>query len=105
MEYRMSVGVPEDAEPGKARPSGFVQRELERLAAALREPQPPDRYCALYAAQQALCWALEPGGYAAPSEVIENGLVQPLTGTQEGSADCSADLRRSASSGTCSRTG
>jgi hypothetical protein len=78
MEYRMPIGYPEEADPGTSTPVGFVQRELDRIAIALQEPQPPERYCALYAAQQALRWALEPGGYQAPSEVILDGLVQPL---------------------------
>lgn len=62
---------------------GFVARELERIAVALQGPQPPKRYCELYAAQQALSWSLDPLNYAAPTEVIVGGFVQPLiTGTQ-----------------------
>jgi hypothetical protein len=78
MEYQLPIGYPSDSEPKEPGTTGFIQRELERLAADLREPQPPERYCALYAARQALVWAMEPGGYAAPSKVIESGAVQPL---------------------------
>lgn len=97
MEYRMALGVPEEGEPGEERPAGFIQRELARLRDALHETQTEEGYRALYAAQQALSWALEPGGYASPSDVIEKDLIQPLRGIQEGSADCSAVLRRSGS--------
>jgi hypothetical protein len=72
---------------------GFVSRELARLEAALREPQTEERYCQLYAAQQALAWATEPVGFATPYETILRGRIQPLTGTLEGSEDCSAEAR------------
>ena len=62
---------------------GFVARELDRLAVALREPQPPKRYVELYAAQQALSWSLDPENFASPLQTIQDGKVQPLTdGTQ-----------------------
>lgn len=94
----MAIGMPDGSDPETRSGIGFVQRELQRLAAALREPQPAERYCQLYAAQQALSWALEPGGYASPSETIENGLVQPLRAdTLEDSGDYSAVPRRSPS--------
>jgi hypothetical protein len=105
MEYSTKLTRPEENYSGDPLPAGFIRRELERLSAALSQRQTTEQYCALYAAQQALCWALEPGGFAAPSEVVENGLVQPLRGTLEDSGDCSADRRRSPSSGTCSRIG
>ena len=60
---------------------GFVARELDRLAEALREPQPPKRYGELYAAQQALCWALDPEHYKGPTATIVTGLVQAPTDT------------------------
>lgn len=66
---------------------GFVTRELERLAVALREPQPPKRYCELYAAQQALSWSLDPLGYAAPHDVIVGGMVQPLRDDRSDTGD------------------
>ena len=59
---------------------GFVERELNRIEAALRQPQSGNAYIELYAAQQALVWALEPTGFASPYKMI--------TGTQAGSADC-----------------
>jgi hypothetical protein len=59
---------------------GFIDRELTRIATALREPRSGDEYRQLYAAQQALSWTLEPTGYKAPFEQILN--------TEEGSKDC-----------------
>lgn len=77
----------------------FIERELARIERALREPQSDEHYCQLYAAQQALAWALEPEGFARPSNVIAGGLVMPFTfsGTPAASGDCSADLHRFAS--------
>ena len=49
---------------------GFIQRELALLECALRTPQAPDVYAQLYAAQQALAWAMEPGGFASPAVMI-----------------------------------
>lgn len=67
----------------------FVQHELERLEIALREPQPDERYCQLYAAMTALAWALEPTVIASPFDAITSGRVQPLTNTAADSEDCS----------------
>jgi hypothetical protein len=66
-------------------PIGFVQRELDRIAIALRQAPNPECYARLYAAQQALSWALEPTGFAAPFTVI--------TGTPASSEDCSETPR------------
>jgi hypothetical protein len=63
----------------------FIQRELDRIGAALQQPQLSNRYAELYAAQQALSWAAEPTGFASPASM--------LMGIQEGSADCSDALR------------
>ena len=48
----------------------FVQREIERVGAALSVPQSTTRYLELYAAQQALMWALEPIGFKPPYDMI-----------------------------------
>jgi hypothetical protein len=48
----------------------FIQRELERVGAALMQPQPSDHYAELYAVQQALLWALEPEGFKSPYDMI-----------------------------------
>ena len=45
---------------------GFIQRELDRIANALREPQSETVYNHLYGAQQALAWVMEPDGFAGP---------------------------------------
>jgi hypothetical protein len=64
--------------------TGFVQRELTRIAIALREASDPERYAQLYAAQQALSWALEPTGFASPFESI-------MVDTQATPASCSGE--------------
>ena len=55
-----------------------VRAELHRIAVALRDGQRPECYRELYAAQQALCWALEPNGAAPPFDVIM-GIHEPTT--------------------------
>jgi hypothetical protein len=62
-----------------------VQRELDRIANALREPQPPKRYVELYAAQQALSWSIDPENFASPLVTIQEGRIMPLNeGTPAG---------------------
>jgi hypothetical protein len=75
----------------------FVQRELARIERALHAPNSGERYGQLYAAQQALTWALDPESVATPLKVIDGGLVTPPTGTPEGSGDCSRVPDHSAS--------
>lgn len=75
----------------------FIQRELDRIGEALRAAPEGNQYAQLYAAQQALAWATEPNGYAAPSML--------LMGIPAGSRDCSAHLHPTPSSDTCSRIG
>lgn len=58
----------------------FVNRELERISVALGEPRSAEQNAQLYAAQQALSWALEPTGFKAPFQMIMS--------TAEGSEDC-----------------
>lgn len=60
----------------------FIQREIDRIRADLIV-NPDQRE--LYAAQQALCWALEPGGVRAPYAMI--------MGIEEAPEDCSAQRR------------
>lgn len=48
----------------------FIQRELDKIEKALHEPQHKDKYDQLYAAQQALAWALEPQGFRNPYNTI-----------------------------------
>ena len=59
----------------------FIQREIDRLNAEIIPGTP--NHDSLYAAQQALAWALEPSGIKSPYEMI--------MGIQEGSEDCLAD--------------
>ena len=62
---------------------GFIARELRRISADLRRFNEADeKYQRLYAAQQALSWALEPNGFKSPYDLI--------MGTPEGSKDCPA---------------
>lgn len=69
---------------------GFMQRELDRIAVALREESiSPERYARLYGAQQSLSWALEPIGFRSPYDWAMDIPVEP--------ADCSATPRPPAS--------
>ncbi len=66
----------------------FVQRELSAISTALIDENNAGKRAELYAAQQALAWALEPSGYKRPlSTVLRNN----LKGTPEDSTDYSAD--------------
>ena len=57
-----------------------MQAEADRIAVALRKPNvAPDVYCQLYAAQQALCWAIDPEMAGAPLKVIMTGKVYAPT--------------------------
>ena len=83
------------------RPINSARRELERIERALRDPQTDERYCQLYAAQQALAWAINPSGFASPYATIQRGLIRPLSDIQEGSGGCPALRRPPQSSDTC----
>jgi hypothetical protein len=48
----------------------FIQRELDRLAVALQESHTAELHAQLYTASQALSWALEPGGFKYPYDMI-----------------------------------
>lgn len=61
-----------------------VELELKRIGERLVGPLPLE-HAALYAAQQALAWAMNPQGFASPYAMI--------TGIREGSEDCLADSR------------
>ncbi len=60
----------------------FLQREYERLNAALRDRKNANKHDLLYAAQQAIAWASDPGSYKSPLDLIR--------GTPADSEDCSA---------------
>lgn len=62
-----------------------VDDELRRIGIALQEGPDAKGYAELYAAQQALSWALDPAGFRSPFATIK--------GIQEAPADCSADPR------------
>lgn len=70
---------------------GFLEREMDRIRAALLEKPDEPGYDLLYAAQQALAWATDPQNFKAPYDL--------LMGIQEGSKDCSARSRLPESSG------
>jgi hypothetical protein len=62
---------------------GFVARELSRITVSLGRLKESDtKYQQLYAAQQALSWAIEPNGFKSPYDLI--------MGTPEGAKDCPA---------------
>ena len=69
---------------------GFVERECSRIEAALQKADPDGvEWKQLHVAQQALKWATEPQGFAAPLDMIEGRSGHAVTGTLEGTADCS----------------
>lgn len=69
----------------------FIQRELDRIGAALTQPQPGPHYAELYAAQQALLWAQEPEGFKSPYAML-------VMDTLGDSGDCPARTDHSPSS-------
>ncbi len=87
--------------------SDALRDEIEKIEVALREPQTDERYCSLYGAQQALCWAIDPTGYASPYRTIQLGLVRPLPTSciQEGSKDYLEGIRPPRFSNIHDRTG
>ncbi len=74
---------------------GMIARELELLGRALRN-HPNGRYDELYAAQQALSWALDPQAFKSPIEMFND--IQPSE------VDCPAYHGRPESGDTSSRT-
>ena len=50
--------------------TSFIQREIDRLSAAIVDPGQANQRAELYAAQQALAWALEPSGFRSPYGAI-----------------------------------
>ncbi len=59
-----------------------VKAEIDKVNQALREGPDQPYAQGLYIAQQALAWALEPGGYKPPFDLV--------MGIQEGSEGCSS---------------
>lgn len=55
----------------------FVQRELKRITAALLDEKDETRKREFYAAQQALCWALDPKFAKAPFNTITGIPAEP----------------------------
>jgi hypothetical protein len=71
----------------------FIQRELDRIQNTLTTAQlSSHRRAELYAAQQALVWALDPTGFKPPYDMIANATDNP-----EGSGDCPEENGRSLS--------
>lgn len=60
-----------------------VHAELRRIESRLAAYPDPFHHAGLYAAQQALAWAMRPEAFASP--------VATVLGTSEGSEDCSAE--------------
>ena len=63
---------------------GFIVRELQRVALALQEPQPPERYSQLYLIQQALSWAIDPENFASPLITMQHSQPETSMDTQAG---------------------
>ncbi len=70
----------------------IVERELDRIGAALTQSDPVPRYDELYAAQQALKWTLDPDTYKAPFD-----LLVPVSDTPEDLKGCPAETDHSGS--------
>ncbi len=45
---------------------GFIERELNEIVTALRDPRNSNRYDRLYAVQQALAWVADPRYFKRP---------------------------------------
>ena len=69
-----------------------IEREMERMSRALCANPGSDRHAELYAAQQALAWALDPNAAQSPHSFV--------MGSGAGSEGCSAGSRRLPSSDT-----
>jgi hypothetical protein len=68
----------------------YIERELDRIGRTLRNTQSGARYDELYAAQQALEWALDPASCAAPLDMIERQPRNRLISTTSAKEDCPA---------------
>ena len=56
-----------------------IQEELNRVESALRANQKKGKlWCQLYAAQQALAWALDHAGFASPTKTILETGIRPV---------------------------
>jgi hypothetical protein len=72
----------------------LIQREIDRIGETIRHSDPVPHYDELYAAQQALLWALEPETFKAPYD-----LLVPVSGDiPQGSEDCLGENDHSPSS-------
>jgi len=74
----------------------FIQREIDKIASEMETARGTDRYRELYASRQALSWALDPGNFASPYNMV--------MGILEETEDCSALPRLPQSSSICSHT-
>lgn len=74
-----------------------VHDELARIQSRLTAYPDPFEHAGLYAAQQALVWALDPAAVASPFNVV--------TRNEAGSKDCSAGSRRLRLSNTAEENG
>lgn len=59
----------------------FIQREHDKLMTLCLETPLGETYDALYAAKQALAWALDPDTCASPSAQISRHYSLPIQGT------------------------
>ena len=73
-----------------------IHAELSRIEARLAAYPDPFHHAGLYAAQQALAWAVQPDAYASP--------LATILGSAANSADCSAETRPPSLSGTSSHS-
>lgn len=59
----------------------FLEREYNKLMELCQGTPQGETYNALYAAKQALAWALEPNAFASPSAQIARHYNLPIAGT------------------------
>ena len=57
----------------------FINREVERIQALLRQGESVEKYSELYAAQQALSWASDPEMFKSPYDLVM-GIQEDLEG-------------------------
>lgn len=80
LDYATSTFGPENL--GSDREMSFIQREHDKLMVLCRETSQGETFNALYAAKQALAWALDPDTCASPSGQISRHYSLSIAGTK-----------------------
>lgn len=73
----------------------YIEKELERVTAALEGPLSPEDFRVMHAAQQALAWATDPFMFDAPHLYLSAGNVRRINGDNAGgSTGCFPDTHQ-----------